>query len=331
MYFVVNSIEWNFDSYSISSIESLIEKFVEFVHLANESGEKIKINDDFQTMEMFHGRILCELFEGDADDKLSGELRQEIFAWLSRVEYYLDDPEWPPGVDILEVTVGDGPRSINADVAWVHHSLRAKNPLACVTLFTPSRLQTSSQYGITDIHFINNFDSKRDFWQDMIIVCGDSISSLKRFSNKAYPNIYFYGDVIDQLENLKGGYLSFHRKVLKIFHALDKFGYWAFTAPPPALSPSEQESLLHGNDPSADIIEKRLNGLGVDASPEKPNVRNSSKCREAREVKLEDEILYCEWHIKIERHQNRIHIHRPIKLTDDKIIVAIISEHLPLP
>jgi hypothetical protein len=83
--------------------------------------------------------------------------------------------------------------------------------------------------------------------------------------------------------------------------------------------------------PSNQIIERRFVGFNVDISPENPNVYRDPDCRRAREITIGTTKLYCEWHAKIQAHQNRIHVHAPVKESNEKFIVAIVHEHLELP
>jgi len=83
--------------------------------------------------------------------------------------------------------------------------------------------------------------------------------------------------------------------------------------------------------PTNKIIAQRFHGFGIVIAPENPDVFLNRRCREAREVKAGGLSLYCEWHVKLEPHRNRIHVHPPIPTTDNKFIVGVIDEHLILP
>lgn len=66
-------------------------------------------------------------------------------------------------------------------------------------------------------------------------------------------------------------------------------------------------------------------------APENPDVYLDNRCRRAREIAIGERTLYCEWHGKLELHQNRVHIHPPVIESNGKVIIAFFHEHLPLP
>jgi hypothetical protein len=42
-------------------------------------------------------------------------------------------------------------------------------------------------------------------------------------------------------------------------------------------------------------------------------------------------VLVFEWHLKLEAHQDRLHVHPGVEASDHLPIVEVISRHLPLP
>ena len=59
--------------------------------------------------------------------------------------------------------------------------------------------------------------------------------------------------------------------------------------------------------------------------------KKNNHCCRAREAEIGGRIVYCEWHIRLEPNRNRIHIHRPVKESCEKVVVGVIAKHLPLP
>lgn len=330
MTFIVNSADWRFDGVSVEGTEKILEDFLEFVATSRDRNEVVEIGDDFQVCLMRGQQSLWDMFDGSATG-LSGELRQEIAAWLGSAQYYADTQIWPQGAEHTEVSIGEEGRVENPDVAWAHHCVRGGHTVACITLGQGGIFATSTHAGNAQLHFVRDERDRKAFWRKRVEMERGDLTVLNQISRHAYPNIHFVDGVLYNLDRLSGGYLAVKSKVLQILSQLDDWGQWVFECRPPAISPGE-ESLDHPKvAPSNQLIEKRFAGLGILVSPEKPNVRLNGRCRRAREVALGSTTLYCEWHVKIEPHRNRIHFHKPIAESDNKLVVAIIHEHLPLP
>jgi len=329
--FVVNGADWCFDGMDSNDVGKAIEKALSFVATSFERNEAVQIGDDFQERHMLGTLPLWELFAADSGLHLPGELRQELAAWLGRAELYADLDQWPEGVEDSLISVGTNPPAENADVAWVHHSVRAGAPSACFTLNEAFVERVSSSKGASEVHFVCDDLSRKSFWRHVIVLRGDNHLSLADFADKAYPNLHFVEGAIQGVNNLRGGYNAAKKSVRISFEILDDKGEWVFTCPPPAMSPSESGTVSEGENPTNQLIENRFSGFGLTVAPENPNVYLDKKCREAREAVLDDLTIYCQWHIKLEPHRNRIHIHHPVQQSGGKVVVGIIDEHLPLP
>ncbi|MEO9528237.1 hypothetical protein [Roseibium sp.] len=332
MSFVVNGADWNFNGLSLIEVEELIERALAFVETSCERGEAVSIGDDFQTRPMHGEATLWDLFAADSPLPLSRELAQELSAWLMRAPCYADSEFWPRNFEDAMISVGGAPLISNEDIAWVHYSIRSGVPSALLALGTSSVIVTSTASGNVETHFVSDEPGRTRFWRDMIILRGDSLESLSEFASRAYPDLYFTDGVLTTADHrLAGGYLASRHRVRRTLEVLSDWGHWIFTSPPPALAPGEAPPVDPGASPSNQIIELRFAGFGVTAAPENPNVRTHRASREARETFISGRTLYCEWHVKLQPHQNRIHFHKPISESGDKVVIGMIDEHLPLP
>lgn len=296
-----------------------------------ELGQIISVGDDFQTRPMRGGMALWDLLSRDADVNLPGELGQEMAAWLGRAGLYLDEDEWPPGAEDTMVAIGEAAPVSNPDVAWVHHKIRAAIPSACITLGDAQVLDTVTAAGSASVRFMGDDGSRRKFWREAIILEGDDAASLRRHAANAYPDLHFVEGALNGLSDLSGGYLAARHKVRKAFATLNDFGAWVFTWPPPAVAHGEAQPPDLALRPTNQLIQIRFTGLGLDVAPEKPNVRNDRVCRTAREITFGGRTLYCHWHVRLDPHRNRTHIHEPVPENGGKLVVGMIAEHLPLP
>ena len=329
MTFIVNGADWRFDGMSEKEVEDKIEGFLKFVSTSQDRDETVQIGDDFQERAMLGSLTLWEMLYKVS---LPKDTRDEMISWLGRPKYYTEWDDRPNGFDdIKEVSVGECEERENADVAWVHHCVREGIVAACVTLAEGGPRETRTSLGSATVRFVKKDKDRKLFWRDAISLNGDGLNCLMRYAPHAYPNICFVDGVLCDLDTLDGGYIASSCRVQHTLAQLDDWGKWVFSCPPPAVAPTEDQQKNNGSRPSNQLMKKRFLGLGLDAAPENPIVKKNRNCRNAREAEIGGRILYCEWHIKLERHRNRIYIHRPVRESCDKVVVGMIADHLPLP
>lgn len=342
MSFVVDSDDWRFDGWSAAELQSALEDLLERIDVTSRRNERVWIGEDLQTQSVFEQLDLWSLRGPGSPLQIDPEVWQELAAWLGRAAFYLDEIEWPPDFDNFEIGVdGEAPES-HPDLAWAHHSVRAGRAVGCIGLRRQGSFETVSQQGRVMVHWILDETSHRAFWRSAIDVLGDSIAVVQELAPHAFPDTYFHRGVLGSLNSLVGGYLPFRKKIRQIFSVVDDWGAWIFTAAPPRILPTDEANNADGF-PSNQLVQKRFQARGLEAAPEKPNVYSDKTCREARQITVEQEVqvgreirveretLYCEWHFKLEPHQNRIHVHAPVKTSGGRPVVGIVCDHLPLP
>lgn len=331
MSFVVNGAEWTFNGWSAKEVVDAIDSLLGRIDKTRRRGETVWIGDDLQIKHMFGEFDLWSLCSPSSPIKFPPEMVQELAGWLGTAPRYLDEQDWPNGMDDILVQIDNESPEVNADLAWAHHCVRGGKAVACLSLKEATIRKTTTTHGTATIHFVNDEYSHRFFWRDAFNVEGDTESTLRRLAAHAFPDLYLVNRVWDGLGDLGGGYLAARSEIRKYLIALDDYGAWVYTCPPPALAPRDVVIAEVGTKPSNQIIERRFIGLNLDMAPEKPNVYGDEKCRTARQVTVKDRTLYCEWHGKLEPHRNRLHIHPPVPQSDNKLVIAIFHEHLPLP
>ncbi|WP_297932322.1 hypothetical protein [uncultured Brevundimonas sp.] len=331
MAFVVDGAQWKFEGWTPDRVAASLENFLTLIEGSSAEDQAIWVGDDFQNRPMLNDLDIWSLFSEDSGLGLSRELLQELSAWLGSARYYSEEDQWPDGLDEPNLSVAGEPVRENFDIAWAHHSRRQGRPVACLSLTRDGQLNTTSSLGSAPIFFVNSEPGRRAFWRDAVAVEGNGHAQLQAFASRAFPNLFFAPDVLGSLRTLPGGYPAIRDRVTHSLSVLDDHGKWIFQAPPPVIRPDEPPGPNPHAPPTDRIIELRFQGFGIDIAPENPNVRQNRTSREAREISLSGETLYCEWHIKLEPHRNRIYVHRPTPESNQKVIVAIIHEHLPLP
>ncbi|WP_395672051.1 hypothetical protein [Phenylobacterium sp.] len=328
MPFVVDGADWRFDGMALGAVASTIDQALSLVSDAAAAGETVWIGDDFQHRPMLGGEDLWTIFERSGALALPSQLLQELTAWLMTAPRYADAEVWPEGAEEIDISIDGAATTANPDVAWVHHSLRAGQKMAVLSLSRSGSVATATKSGHVDAFFVSTRRDRRMFWRS-ILENPRGLELLLEVAPKAYPDIHFVDGALSGANDFTGGYLPFRDAVHAALAALDDFGAWVFTAPPPPLTPTEPPGVDRSASPSHQVIEERFRRLGIDAAPEKPDVYLSPTKRRAREVTIQGETHYCEWHIRIQKHQNRIHIHAPTRPSGGQVVVAILHSHLP--
>lgn len=331
MAFVVDSSEWHFDGWTETQVIVAIERLLGRVQTALERNEIVWIGDTLQTRAVLGDLDLWGLWSPESPIRLPKEVQQELSAWLGSAHRYMDD-EWPDGMEETVLQIGDDEAEDNEDVAWAHHHVRNGRAVACLGLVRSGQYETTSILGTVSVHWVLSESGHRNFWRAAIKVEGDGAHELEKLGPHAFPDLYFFDGVWHGLLKLAGGYLAQRVEIKRYLGAFDDHGRWVFTCPSPALSPHDTGAdAKQGGGPTNQEIERRFQGFNLNLSPENPNVATNEACRTAREVTIDTKKLYCEWHAKLEKHRNRIYIHAPVPESENKVIIAIIDEHLPLP
>jgi hypothetical protein len=328
MAFVIDGLEWCFDEQTADDVIKAIENLLVRVRVARERREKVWIGDDLQTKYVLANFDLWSLCAPGAPIKFSSEIVQELAAWLGSAPRYLDE-EWPDGLDVTLIEKDGQVARENSDLAWAHHKTRSGQPVGCLSLYTSKICDTKSSLGNANIHYIKDESAHRFFWR--LGLNGGTAEMLERFSPNAFPDIYFCPGIWRGFRGLAGGYLAIRDQIWKYLCVLDDYGRWIFCAPNLATPFQISDDWNVNTRPSNQLIERRFKSHNLEMTPENPNVFKDKTCREAREISIDNKLLYCEWHGKLEPHRNRLYVHPPIFQSNWKVIMAIAHEHLPLP
>jgi hypothetical protein len=330
MAFVIDGSEWQFDGWTEHDIILVLELLLARVDAARVRQEIVWIGQDLQSKVVRNDQDFWTMLS-QPEFHAFGEVTQELAAWLGRASFYEDDAEWPVGLDQTDIQIDNEPPVDNPDVAWAHHWMRSSKAVACLGLRRSGVHSTKSNLGQAEVHWVCTEAGHRQFWRSAIDIEHDNENTLIRLAPHAYPDLYFSRDVWRGLSRFAGGYQAVRVNLREYLAVLDDDGAWAFTAAPPVLSRLEPEAVDQTIRPSNQVIERRFIGLGLTMAPENPNVYAERACREAREILVAGRTLYCEWHGKLEPHQNRIHVHPPVAESNGKVVIGVFRDHLPLP
>jgi hypothetical protein len=331
MAFVVDGSDWKLDGNSAEQVQAAIERFLDALGDAKDAKVPVWFGENFQSDPVLGDQSLWELMSPDSPLPLPIEVWQELSSYLGQPLLYIDDVEQPQDFPThLDIAINGDPIVANWDVAWAHHSVRNGRAVACIGLYRTGVFSTTSAVATESLHWVGNSRSIAEFWRDGIDIEGNTHGAFERLASRAYPELHFFGNVLHDAGDFVGGYHANAPALKRHLAVLNDYGHWAFTAAPPAQDPNDPPGTA-GNQPPHQLVQTRFARMQVVIAPEHANVKSNKTCREAREVKLGGKVLYCEWHCKLQGHQNRIHVHRPVTESNGKLVVAIFAQHLPLP
>lgn len=334
MAFVVDGSEWRFDGWSSESLSEALDLFLARVDVTKNRNELLWIGDDFQTRPMIGTLSLWEIFTEQSGVNVSFEIQQELAAWLGRAPRYADEKVWPQGFDDALIAIDGNPPTENQDVAWAHYSVRSGKAVGCFGLKRSGVFDTVTSAGNVKVYWLRDESDQREFWRCAIELEGDNERTLERLAPHAFPDLHFAENLWRGLRDFDGGYNRVRKGLRKCLEVLDDNGAWIFTDTTSALRQDEivvDEQLATARRPPDQLVERRFAAFGLEMAPEKPNVRADDTSRRAREVNLGRETLYCEWHVKLEPHINRVYIHPPIAESKNRVVIGILASHLHLP
>ena len=325
MRLVVEESSWTWDGADGAAFVERIERLLDRLDVACDRGEELAA-----CRALFEQKILgADLGEILWGSDIPMEVQQRISAHFNRMRFWDDEVDDYPG---LEATIA-GVTVFSPSASFVHAQLGQGQLVACLPLpgmySGPVPVVASDRAEL--VYFITDETSHRGFFRAAIAAGNDS-KRAGALAAHAFPDTCFLDGVWRGLRDFAGGYARVREPLLRFLGLFDDHGAWVLTDETGRLT---QEEPAPGDrrrvGVSNDLIERRFRAWALDTAPEKPNVRDDPRCRRARERTLGGELLYCEWHYKIEPHINRVHFHRPTKASQGRPIVAIFHEHLPLP
>jgi hypothetical protein len=129
---------------------------------------------------------------------------------------------------------------------------------------------------------------------------------------KAYPGLAFVDGVFEDLGRFDCPFENIRDRVMHHWSVLSDHGARIFAL--------EQARWI-----------AEFGALGVEISPETSETLRNTRCVEARRRRFAGESLVFNWHTKLHRNRNRIHVHPPTEQSNGRVIIGVMHEHLPLP
>jgi len=267
--------------------------------------ESVGLLSGWGGIECFDGLDLATVLT--ASDYVPRDLRVRLLSLLGKCT------AWDQAKDIAIDNQGkvNGLEIESFGIGWALEHVLAGQGMAVVT--APHRghrgaCEVTSDSGHAQLCFVLSEEDHPGFYRTLYTL--EDIAEFEFFNLApfAFPNLVFVEGL--SFRRFQGGYVRVRQQVVDHLAVLnDDFRH---------LFESE-----HGN--SAGISAR----LGIDVSIE-GSTRSSEALMSYRDVGDSGRTYRCEWHSKLEPHQNRVHFYPGDETTQGRVLIGIFVDHLPI-
>lgn len=287
-----------------AAMQRTIETFLDLLDEVERTGEVVAWEGVWD-IQASSGRTLSTLlFERGGIDP---DVRRRLGVRLDRLRKY-DEALDPMLTSVCDDTVSGISPSISVCVS----TLRQGRAAACLTTDQSGRrgslaVGDGSAAPISTL-FLVEAEQVRVFWRFVLDMERAPDVELHEAAGWAFPRLKFAPDIWAQIRRFAGPPETSRRLLLLNLAGLDDH----------ALAVWQEEVQPH-------LIAAKMKAVAsVDCSLDSPNTHGNASAMRERNVDFGNRVLVCEWHAKLERHQNRIHF----KVLDGSVYVGLFTDHL---
>ncbi|GAA1880725.1 hypothetical protein [Lapillicoccus jejuensis] len=286
------------------SLQATLEIFIDLLDEVERSGTVLAW-DGIWDIQARSGRTLATLLF--VPSEIDRDIRRLLGARFDKIQKY--DETLNPSLTSICNGQSTG---ISPGISICAEKRRSGRAACCVTTNQSGRIgdvEISDGAGDAILApFLVQADQVPDFWRFALDVERAPNIEIHEVACWAFPQLTFAPGVWRQVRRFVGPAETSRRLLLQNLAGLNDH----------APSVWREEVQSH-------VIAARMKVLaGVDCSLESPNTHNNSAAMREREVDFDGRIVMCEWHAKLEPHQNRVHF----KVQDDRVYVGIFTDHL---
>ena len=303
--FVVDEYSLVLDGIPAGEREVEIESLISELKDIQDGGERVDILSGWGSLNCLEGEDVANvLAHGNVFDHDSSSL---LLRLLGRCGTWDEDPS----TVVDDEVVVDQISHHGLGIAWARNMVMSGCGMAVVT--SPHRFsggthtvdQLTQPAPVEVVFVVTPADHPR-FYRTLYSVEHIPEGEFFEVAANAFPNLVFAPTV--DFRHFKGSYALRRTEVVHHLSLInDSF--------------PELYKFEHG------LSERISIRLGIPVSIEGNN-RNSETLMRTRYVEFGGQAYRCEWHSKLEPHQNRIYFHIGDEGTDGKILIGIFHEHL---
>ena len=304
--FVVDENSLMLDRVPAGEREAEIESMIDELQALHEGGECVDILSGWGSLNCLEGEDVANILaHGNVFDRDSSSL---LLRLLGRCGAWDEDPNT---VVDDEVVVDQEPHH-SFGIAWARKMVMAGCGMAVIT--APHRFSGGTytvdhltQPAPVDVVFIATPTDHPRFYRTLYSVEHIPEGLFFEIAVKAFPDLAFAPTL--NFQHFKGAYVLRRPEVVHHLSLIND----CFL------------ELYKAERGSSRTISMRL---GIAVSIEGQN-RKSQALMRYRDAKFGGLVYRCEWHSKLEPHQNRIYFHIGDEGTDGRVLIGIFHQHLP--
>jgi len=330
MYFVVEESSWEWDGLDPEAYIERIELFLDRLDAARERDEVFSASTELLRQHVVGDHVLADiLWKGCAGVQFSHDISERINTHFGIMTFWDEEQ----GFVEFEAAVDDE-AIISPSAVYVHSLATSGRAIACIPL--PGKWKGVHTLNVGNesrpIYFVVDEVTHREFFRTTIASKATD-ELLEPLAPHAFPDTYFVEDLWRGVRDFRGGYAHVRKDLLTFLARFDDHARWIWTDQSGRISRDEMlEADSSSPQPVTEaLVTRRFRALGVEVSTETREVASTARLRRQREREVGGRLVYCEWHYKIERHQNRVHVHEPVIESGGRAVIAIFHEHLDLP
>lgn len=245
------------------------------------------------------------------DSPMDRDLRLLLGRRIERMSFWgaaegSPELEWTDGDDSVDIapSIGLCVSRVGAE-PWALLSLAASPSIAGLCQMRPLGGTGSA----AAVWCVVEIDHLTAFWRDSLTRYEATPTEISAASAAAFPRTHFAPEVWTQTNRFEGSWRDVRERLVEVLSGLDDGATAVF-------------AVESQNDMRARVMSATY---GVDCSPESPNTHRNATAMRRREAEFDGIVHVCEWHAKLEPHQNRVHF----AVAEGRLLVGIFAKHLP--
>jgi hypothetical protein len=305
--FALDERGWEVGARSAGVWVGALESILDLVDELIERGHSLAYSESIFLKPITSNLTLYDLYAPDSPIEISPELRVRIAVTFSRAAKLED-----VFANDAEINIEIGSKAEQAEtIAWAAarflHDQSKITP--CISNVSTGLHAVKYKGKSLSIWLVNSAKLVERFFRWLIVASTRSPMEMEALSSEAFSNLAFVAGSYDGIKRMTGSYASLIEKIVHDLAFLSDNGKQIFNQ-------------------SWQDVPRKFRAGNVDISDENGNTKQNRIAKNERKIKYEGEDLFFWWHMKIEPHQNRIHICPDKVSSGGQIIVGIFCHHL---